>query len=247
MSGGDPVRLGLVANLNRPGGNLTGVSILAGDLTAKRFGLFRDLVPQAAVIGVLADSTNPRGEFQLQEAQAAASSLAVPIWVMSAGSESEIEAAFAGLAREGVTALFVVNGFLFYSLSDRLTALAARHRIALSGELRVFVEFGRLDVLRAERTRSISTGGPLYRPYPQGREAGRLAGHAADQDRLRHQPQKREGARARNSTRYSQPPTRSSNESRREFITSPRRRGGVADGGAGAAGDEGPSYRVSMG
>jgi len=144
MSGGDPVRLGLVANLSRPGGNLTGASILAGDLTRKRFGLFRDLVPQAAVIGLLADSTNPRGEFQLQEAQAAASSLGVPVRVLSAGSEGEIEAAFAALVREGVTALFVVNGFLLYSLSDQLTALAARHRIALSGELRVFVEFGGL-------------------------------------------------------------------------------------------------------
>src|SRR5262249_13850387 len=65
MSGSDPVKRGLVANLSRPGGNLTGVSLLAGDLNPKRFGLFRDLVPQAAVIGVLADSTNPRGEFQL--------------------------------------------------------------------------------------------------------------------------------------------------------------------------------------
>jgi putative ABC transport system substrate-binding protein len=144
MSGGDPVRQGLVPNLNRPGGNLTGVSLLAGELTRKRFGLFRDLVPQAAVIGLLADSTNPRGEFQLQEAQAAASKLAVPIRVMSAGSDGEIEAAFAGLAREGVTALFVINGFFLYSVSDRLATLAARHRIALSGELRVFVELGGL-------------------------------------------------------------------------------------------------------
>jgi putative ABC transport system substrate-binding protein len=144
MSGGDPIRSGFVTSLSRPGGNLTGVSILASDLTRKRFGLFRDLVPQAAVIGLLADSTNPRGEFQLQEAQAAASNLAVPVRLMRAGSEGEIEAAFTELAQEGVTALFVVNGFLFYSLSDRLTALAARHRIALSGELRVFVEFGGL-------------------------------------------------------------------------------------------------------
>jgi putative ABC transport system substrate-binding protein len=144
MSGGDPVRQGLVSNLSRPGGNLTGLTLLAGDLTRKRFGLFRDLMPQAAIIGVLADSTNARGEFQLHEAQAAASSLAVPIRVLRAGSVGEIEAAFAELEREGVTALFVVNGWLFYSLSDRLTALAARHRIALSGELRVFVEFGGL-------------------------------------------------------------------------------------------------------
>jgi len=104
MSGGDLIRSGLVTSLSRPGGNLTGVTILASDLTRKRFGLFRDLVPQAAVIGLLADSTNPRGEFQLQEAQAAASSLAVPVRLMRAGSEGEIEAAFAELAREGVSA-----------------------------------------------------------------------------------------------------------------------------------------------
>src|SRR5262249_25597466 len=101
MAGGDPVRQGHVASLSRPGGNRTGASILASDLNAKRFGLFHDLVPQAAVIGVLWDSTNPRNEFQLQEAQAAARSLGVPIRVISAGSEGEIEAAFAGLEREG--------------------------------------------------------------------------------------------------------------------------------------------------
>src|SRR5262245_50037036 len=110
MSGGDPVRMGLVQSLNRPGGNLTGASLLAGDLTRKRFGLFRDLVPQAAVIGVLADSTNPAVvQFQLQEAQAAATSLGVPTKVIEAGSQREIEAAFASLAQEGVSALFVVN------------------------------------------------------------------------------------------------------------------------------------------
>ena len=148
MAGSDPVRMGLVASLNRPGGNLTGVSILAGDLNAKRFQLFRDLVPQAAVIGVLSGSATSYSGFSLQEVQAAARSLGMPIRVMSAGTEGEIEAAFATSAQEGVTALFVVNSFLFYSLSDRLTALAAQHRIALSGELRVFVEFGSSNALR---------------------------------------------------------------------------------------------------
>ena len=80
----------------------------------------------------------------MQEAQLAASHLAVRIRVKSAGTEGEIRVAFAELAREGVTALFVVNGFFLYSLSDRLTELAAQYRIALSGELRVFVEFGAL-------------------------------------------------------------------------------------------------------
>jgi putative ABC transport system substrate-binding protein len=105
MSGTDPVRTGLVANLNRPGGNLTGVTNSTGDLNAKRFGLLHDLVPQAAVIGVLVDSTNPNSSSAVQEVQEAAQSLRLPIEVIEAGGEREIEAAFTTFARKGVAAL----------------------------------------------------------------------------------------------------------------------------------------------
>ncbi len=99
MSGADPVRTGLVASLNRPGGNLTGVTILASDLTAKRFGLLHEAVPQASVIGVLRDS---RGAgFAVQEAEAAARQVGVSIRVMRADTENEIEAAFATLPAKG--------------------------------------------------------------------------------------------------------------------------------------------------
>jgi putative ABC transport system substrate-binding protein len=144
FSGSDPVRLGLVASLNRPGGNLTGVTILAGDVTAKRFGLLHDLVPHATVIGVLWDSTSIDGGFAVREVEAAARSLGVSIRVIGAGTESEIEASFATFALERVDAVFVVNGFLFYSLRDRIAALAAQHRMPSSGELRGFVEAGGL-------------------------------------------------------------------------------------------------------
>jgi putative ABC transport system substrate-binding protein len=145
FSGGDPVRTGLVASLNRPGGNLTGVTILASDITAKRFGLLHDLVPQASVIGVFWDSTNNIDpEFAVREVREAARSLGVPIRVIGAGTESEIEASFATFALERVDAVFVVNGFFFYSIRDRLAALAAQHRMPLSGELRGFVEAGGL-------------------------------------------------------------------------------------------------------
>jgi putative ABC transport system substrate-binding protein len=144
MSGADPVRNRLVASLDRPGGNLTGVSIQASDLTAKRFGLFHDCVPQAAVIGVLSDSTNPRAEFAVQEVHAAARNIGLTIRVIPAGTEAEIEDAFATFAREGVGAVFVNNGFLFFSLSARLSELAIRNRMPLSGELRRFVEGGAL-------------------------------------------------------------------------------------------------------
>ena len=99
MTGSDPVRNGLVASLNRPGGNLTGVTILASDLNAKRFGLFHDLVPQAAMIGVLSDATNPRGTFAEQEVQTAANSVGVTIRMISADTEREVDAAFATFAR----------------------------------------------------------------------------------------------------------------------------------------------------
>ena len=154
MSGNDPVRQGLVANLNRPGGNLTGVTILAQDLTAKRFGLLRDLVPQAKAIGVIWDSTNPTPGFAVEEAQAAGRSIGVQTLVLSAGTENEIEAVFAAFAREGVGAVFVNNSFFFFSLRDRLAALAARYRMSYGPSLAdAFRQVGRYSgrILKGEK------------------------------------------------------------------------------------------------
>jgi putative ABC transport system substrate-binding protein len=146
MSGADPVRNGLVTRLDRPGGNLTGVTILAADLTAKRFGLFRDLVPRATLIGVLADATvlPASAAVNIPEVEAAASRLRVPIKLISAGTEAEIDVAFATFAREGASAVFFVNGFFFISLRARLNALALRYRMASTGDAREFVESGGL-------------------------------------------------------------------------------------------------------
>jgi putative tryptophan/tyrosine transport system substrate-binding protein len=146
MSGADPVRNGLVTRLDRPGGNLTGVSLLATDLNAKRFGLFRDLVPQATLIGVLWDTTGPPATAagNIQQVEEAASRLRVSIKLISAGTEGEIEAAFATFAREGASAVFFINGFFFFSLRARLNALALRYRMPSTGESREFVEEGGL-------------------------------------------------------------------------------------------------------
>jgi putative ABC transport system substrate-binding protein len=116
MTGANPVTNGLVPRLDHLGGNLTGVTLLAGDLNAKRFGLFHDMAPRAALIGVLSDSTNPSANSILQDVQAAAQNLGVPIQVIAAGTESEVDAAFATFAREGIGAVFFNNGFLFFSL-----------------------------------------------------------------------------------------------------------------------------------
>jgi len=166
MSGSDPVRAGLVASLNRPGGNLTGVTLLAADLTQKRFGLLHDLVPGVGAVGVLSDSSSPVADFPVQEAQAAASSLGVQTRVMSARTESEIETAFATFARDKMGAVFVTSGFLFFnSFRAHLAASAARHRLPAAYELREHVVDGGL----------MSYGPSLAEAFRQvGRYTGRI-------------------------------------------------------------------------
>jgi ABC-type uncharacterized transport system substrate-binding protein len=142
MSGADPVRIGLVASLNRPGGNVTGVTILASDLTAKRFGLLHEAVPQASVIGVLRESR--ADPFSIGEAEAAARQVGVSTRSMTADTEDQIEAAFVTFAREGVGALFVASSFLFVSVRDRVVELAARYQIPAIYDLREFPDVGGL-------------------------------------------------------------------------------------------------------
>jgi len=144
VSGGDPVRTGLVASLNRPGGNLTGVAMLTVDLIAKRFGLLNDLISQTAVVGVLVDSTNEAEEFQSQEMQAAARSHGRPIRVLSADSESTIDAAFATFASERIGGLMVGASSLFVTWRGRIVELAARHRIPAIYEQKQFADAGGL-------------------------------------------------------------------------------------------------------
>ena len=171
MSGADPVKNGLVASLNRPGGNLTGVTVLANELNAKRFGLFHDLVPQATVIGVLSDATNPRGEFAVQEVRAAAHGIGVAVQVVPAGTQSELEAAFATFAGAGVGAVFVINGFYLFSVSDRVNELANRYRMPLTGENRKYVDGGALmsygpDLADAYRQTGVYAGRVLKGEEP---------------------------------------------------------------------------------
>jgi putative ABC transport system substrate-binding protein len=144
MAGGDPVKRGLVTRLDHPGGNLTGFTILAGDLEAKRFGLFHDLLPNAGLVGVLSDSSNPGASSNIQEVEAAARRLGVQIKMILAGTETEIEAAFATFAREGVGAVYINNSFFFFQLRAKLSALALRYRMASTGEAREFAESGEL-------------------------------------------------------------------------------------------------------
>jgi len=144
LSGGDPVRTGLVANLNRPGGNLTGVSLLSLDIETKRLGLLRDLVPQAAPVAVLVDSTSASTSYQVQEVQNAARSIGIAVRIVTVGGEQDFESAFATMVREGASALMVTGSTYFVFHRERLAALAARHKIPTIYELREYVQAGGL-------------------------------------------------------------------------------------------------------
>jgi putative ABC transport system substrate-binding protein len=142
----DPVRTGLVASLNRPGGNLTGVTSLSADLTAKRLGLLHGLLPQAALVAILLGRAPGQAdpEFQLQAAQAAGHSLGLRILSVQAGEESEFESALASAAREGAQALLVSTSIFFVDRRERLIALAARHRLPAIYQNREFTVSGGL-------------------------------------------------------------------------------------------------------
>ena len=129
VSGGDPVGLGLVASLARPGGNVTGVSILAAELAPKRLELLAELVPQARVIALLVNPSNPQTEGVIRDVQEAARAKEVQLLVLKADIESDIDAAFAALVQLHAGALVVMGDAFFFSWREQLVALAARHAV----------------------------------------------------------------------------------------------------------------------
>jgi putative ABC transport system substrate-binding protein len=127
--GTDPVKFGLVASLNRPGGNVTGVTYLLNGLAAKRLELLRDLLPTAAVVGFLRNPTNPAAESETKDVQTAAHSLGQSVLLLDASSDSEIDAAFEALIQGRGDALAVAADASFDSRRDQIISLAARHRV----------------------------------------------------------------------------------------------------------------------
>jgi putative ABC transport system substrate-binding protein len=125
--GGDPVKAGLVASYNRPGGNATGASILTPTMEAKRLGLLHELVPQATRIAVLLNPNFPPFEGQERDVQEAGPALGINIHIFRAGSDREIEATFEAVAQQRIPAVLVGSDPFFDSRRDQLVALAARH------------------------------------------------------------------------------------------------------------------------
>src|SRR5438874_3081686 len=125
---GDPIKLGLVASLNRPRGNITGVTQLSSELVSKRLGLLHDLIPTATIVGLLVNPTDPGAETQTSDMQEAAHTLGLQIHVLNASTEGEIDTAFASLRQLRAGALLVGTSELFRSKPEQLVALAARER-----------------------------------------------------------------------------------------------------------------------
>ena len=128
-SGGDAVKLGLVASLNRPGGNVTGVNLIFGALGAKRLELLRDLIPQATTIAMLVNLNYPSASTEVQETEAGARSLGLQLHVFNATVESEFERAFAAITAQRVAGLLVGDDPFLQSRRDKLVQLAANHAI----------------------------------------------------------------------------------------------------------------------
>jgi putative ABC transport system substrate-binding protein len=139
----DPVRESLVASLNRPGGNATGVIIFGAASVTKRVQLLHELVPQAA-IAYLMNPNNPSGDVEMSAAQAAARSLGRKMLVLRASSEREFDTAFATMAEQRAAALLVASDVFFLGRRHLLVSLAARHRIPAIYYLRAFAEAGGL-------------------------------------------------------------------------------------------------------
>src|SRR5689334_6325971 len=127
--GNDPVETGLVQSLNRPGGNVTGVSVFAVQLVAKRLEHAHELVPKSAVVGFLANPGNPNSKIDTAEIDQAARTLGHETVILEAATESECEAVFISLRQRQVAALIVESDPFFNKLTDRLVALAQRHSI----------------------------------------------------------------------------------------------------------------------
>jgi putative ABC transport system substrate-binding protein len=150
--GEDPVKLGLVASLARPGGNLTGINFFANELAAKRLALLHELVPKAVRIALLINPANvPARESFLRDIPEAARAIGLQIQVLNASTKSEIEAAFASLVRDRADALYVAGDVFFTSRRVQFATLAASYRIPASYPSRQAVEAGGLMAYDTDR------------------------------------------------------------------------------------------------
>jgi putative ABC transport system substrate-binding protein len=169
--GTDPVKLGLAASYNRPGGNATGINILTNSLEPKRLELLRELVPQASAIGALFDPTFLAYEDQSRDVREAARALDLQVHELRASTDAEIDLAYETVARQGIAAVTVAAGPFFDTRRDRLVALAARHVVPTMYHFREFPAAGGLmsygaNIADAYRQIGVYAGGILKGAKP---------------------------------------------------------------------------------
>ena len=163
LAPGDPVRFGLVASLARPDGNLTGINLFTGELSAKRLEILREMVPGATHVAVLVNPTNPTMETTVRDVEAAARATGLQVQVFNASTSREIDAAFARFGRERPDAVFVGLDTFFNSRRAQLVNLASRHALPAIFPTRDIAEIGGLmsygaNILDAFRQVGIYTG-----------------------------------------------------------------------------------------
>jgi putative ABC transport system substrate-binding protein len=171
VTGSDPVELGLVASMNRPGGNLTGVTTLAVELGQKRLELLHELVPKATLIAVLVNPTGPNLEAVSRDLRAAARTLGLPIHVLHASTERDFDPVFATLVQLRAGALVIGTDTFFNSRSAQLAALTVRHAVPAIYQYREFAAAGGLmsyagSITDAYRLAGVYTGRVLKGEKP---------------------------------------------------------------------------------
>jgi putative ABC transport system substrate-binding protein len=144
LSSGDPVQLGIVASLNRPGGNITGVNFFAVEVASKRLELLIEVVPAVTVIGLLTNPNNPRTDLEIGQLQAAARIAGKQILVVKASAERDFDVAFETLVQERASAVLIPAEPLFFGWRERLVALAARHALPAMYDVREYTAAGGL-------------------------------------------------------------------------------------------------------
>jgi ABC-type uncharacterized transport system substrate-binding protein len=170
--GADPVRIGLVSSLNRPGGNITGISFITGiDLVAKRLELLHELVPKATIVAALLDTA---GETQLEDVEAAARALGRQVVIARVASERDFDAAFEQIVKAGAGALVGLGGAVITAQRRQIVALAIRHAIPALYTLREFVEVGGLMSYGPSQTHAYRRAGIYAGRILKGEKAGDL-------------------------------------------------------------------------
>lgn len=181
ITAADPVRTGIVASLNRPEGNVTGINMIGSTLEAKRLELLHQLVPQATTIGVLINPNYPAAKIQTQEVQEATTRLGVRLMLRNASTQAEIDTAFAAFAEQKAGAVLACNDPFYGSQRENLAALALRHALPAMSFRREFPEVGGL----------LSYGADFSEGYRQaGIYAGRILKGAKTTDLPVIQPTK---------------------------------------------------------